>query len=918
MPTLRHFWVRHARTVVIATLLVTAVFASRIYDPITGTLVLRVDPSTDRLLAEGDPRQARLAHFAKLFGEREALLVSLEAPSMYSPEGLEAIERATAALEDLPFIYEVVSLATAPNMRSFEGAIEIEPFLDRMPVSPGEFARLRQDVERNPLYAGRLVSDDGRMASIILRLKDVPLDRFISEGLDLEVLRVAEAAAPGMKVRLTGPPHIKATTSRLLFAGLGRILPISFLIMGVLGAIAFRSIRGVLAPMATVVLTTTWTLGVVSWLGVSLNLVTSIVPPLLVTIAAAYALHVVSEFYRTVAPGDPDFAAREGPVATAIGHVALPVTLTALTTAAGLFALTMSPFQAVREFGLIAVLGVAVAAWISLTFVPALLTLGGPPKRMPATRSGDREEGRGLDRMLQALGRFDVRFRRSILVAGLLVFGVALVGMHRIELNSDLVSNFSSDHPVRANFEAINQGLDGAIPILLVLESDEPDAFARSENLHAIDELEQWLVSLPGVGSTTSLVDYVKTVHRVLHDDREEAFRIPDEGVRYVKQLLLFGSGEGLRGMVDGAYQTTSVRIQTRAMNTSQMAELVAQIEARLERLPSSLRGEVTGNMVLLTRSLDEAAEGQVETLGVAFLFIFVILLALFASARVAVFALIPNVLPVVVYFGTLGLVGIPLNTTTGLFACIVLGIAVDDTIHFLTRFNREARVHADERRGAIEALREVGRPVTITTIGLCLGFAVIATSELKNQVEFGLLGAFTLAIAWLVDVTFTPALCAGMRVVNLWDLLTFDLGRSPQETLPVLRGLSNAQARIAALMASVETFRPGQAICRVGDAGDGLYVVLDGELVVTIEDERGERVELSRCTRGDVVGEVALYHGRRTADVDAATRARALRMDSTALERLRVRYPRIAARVLRNLSEVLAARVATATLRVN
>ncbi len=908
---------RNAGVVVVATLLVTAWFANQIFDFGTGTLRLRVDPSTDRLLAAGDERQEQMAHFAKVFGQRESLLVALEAENVYTVEALEAIARTSDALEDLPFVHEVVSLATAPNMRSFEGAVEIEPFLDRIPKSPQELARLRSDVERNPLYAGRLVSNDGKMTSIVLSLKDIPLDRLISENLDLEVERIARENAPNMGVRLTGAPHIKATTSRLLFAGLGRILPISFLIMGVLGALAFRSIRGVLAPMATVVLTTVWTLGVVAWFGVSLNLVTSIVPPLLVTIAAAYALHVVSEFYRTVRPGERDFLGVEGPVARAVGHVALPVALTALTTAAGLLALAMSPFEAVVEFGLIAVLGVVISAFISLTFVPALLSLGGAPKRMPARRHEDGRTGHGLDRLLATLGRFDVRHREAILVAGAVLFCVAVVGMNRIDLNSDLVSNFSSDHPVRANFEAINRGLEGAIPIFVVLESDEPDAFAKSESLRVVDELAEWLGQQPNVGGTTSLVDFVKTIHRVLHEDRDEAFIIPDESVRYVKQMLLFGAGEGLRTVVDAEKRTTNIHVRSQAMNTGDMARLVSRIEERLEKLPPGLRGQVTGNMVMLTRSLDEAAQGQIETLSVAFLFIFAILLALFASARVALFALVPNVLPVVVYFGTLGITGIPLNTTTGLFACIVLGIAVDDTIHFLTRFNREARERADEKRGAIEALREVGRPVTITTVGLCMGFAVIATSELKNQVEFGLLGAFTLAIAWLVDVTFTPALCAGMRVVNLWDLLTFDLGREPQQTVPVLRGLNNAQAKIAALMTSVETFDPGQPIYRVGDPGDGLYVVLDGELVVTIEGPEGEPIELSRCQRGDVVGEVALYHGARTADVDAATPVRALRFDQTALERLRARYPRIGARVLWNLSEVLASRLATATLRV-
>lgn len=881
----------------------------------TGELHLQVDPSTDRLLPAGDETRAFLERVTKIFGSHESLLVALVTDDVFGLANLATVKRVSEALEGIEGVHHVVSLATALNMRSADGDIEIEPFLATLPETRDAAERLRRDVQRNPLYSGSLVSHDSRTTSIVLYLNDIPLQRFIDDELDLRIERVAREAAPEMEVLLTGSPHIKATTSRLIFGSLSLILPLAFVIMGLLGALSFRSLRGVVVPMATVVVTTIWTLGIVAWLGVSLNLVTTIVPPLLVTVGAAYALHIVSEYYRSLRIDSVTLEADGGPVARSLRHVALPVALTGLTTAAGLLALTVSPFPAVREFGLIAVLGVAFAVIASLTFVPAMLQLFGSskPSRQPRRES----QGR-LDQLLEGLGEFDVRHRRAILWVGAAAFVLSIVGMQMIELNSDLVSNFAADHPVRTNFETINRQLEGAIPIYVVIESDSADAFVQTENLLIIEEFQAWLEAQPEVGGTTSIVDYVKMLNRVLHDDDSEYFTVPDENVRYIKQLLLFGAGEGVRSVVGARHQITNIHIRSQAVNTLGMAQLVARIEARLELFPAHLSPRVTGSMVLLTRALDESAQGQARTLGIAFLFIYLILVALFTSFRVAFVALIPNVLPVLIYFGTLGFTGVPLNTTTGLFACIVLGIAVDDTIHFLTRFNSEAREHADEKLGAIHALREVGRPVTITTVGLCLGFLALSTSELKNQVEFGVLGAFTLAVAWLVDVTFTPALCAGMRVVNLWDALTYDLGKDPQDSIAVMRGLSKAEARIAALMTNITTFAAGDPIFRVGEPGDELYVLLDGELIVSIEGSDGERLELSRCRRGDVVGEVALYHGKRTADVDAVTDARALRLTQDNLETLRSRYPRIGARVFWNLSQILAERLATVTRRVS
>jgi hypothetical protein len=280
----------------------------------------------------------------------------------------------------------------------------------------------------------------------------------------------------------------------------------------------------------------------------------------------------------------------------------------------------------------------------------------------------------------------------------------------------------------------------------------------------------------------------------------------------------------------------------------------------------------------------------------------------------VGLLALIPNMLPVLVYFGTLGLTGVTLNTTTGLVACLVLGIAVDDTIHFLARFNSAAKRLGDEAKGVVEALVTVGRPVTYTSIALCLGFLGIATSTLQNQKEFGYLAAFTLGVAWLVDVVFTPALAVRMRVVTLWDVLTLDLGENPHQTIPLLAGLSLRQARITALMTRVQSYEAGTLLWKAESPGDSMYVVVHGELTAVVPGKHG--VERLPLRRGDVVGEIGLFHGARSADVEVAQDCMLLRFTQENLAYLQKRYPRIGAQIYRNISHVLADRMALSTAR--
>jgi hypothetical protein len=246
----------------------------------------------------------------------------------------------------------------------------------------------------------------------------------------------------------------------------------------------------------------------------------------------------------------------------------------------------------------------------------------------------------------------------------------------------------------------------------------------------------------------------------------------------------------------------------------------------------------------------------------------------------------------------------------------MVLGIAIDDTIHYFSRFNREVRRHADDRKATLLAMKAVGRPVTFTSIGLCLGFLVLITSDLRMQEHVGLMASYALAIAWLSDFFLTPALCASVRFTTLWDALTLDLGDNPQESIPLLEGLKTSQARIVALMAKVIRVPKGKRIISDGDVGNEMYVVIDGKLQTSVNGEQG-RVELATHERGDVVGEAGLFFATRTANVDVEEDSRLLCLTQENLDRLSRRYPYIATKVFKNLNKILATRLFTTTHRL-
>jgi len=898
---------RYPLPVLLAALALTLLLGRQLVDE-QGRFALAIDPSVDRLLPDDDADAEFFSGASRRFAIRDPLLLVVVRDDLFSVEGLASIAAVTERVAALEPVERVLSLANALDVRSEEGDVVIEPFLGSPPKDAAAVERVRRGVQDNPIYAGSLVSRDGRAAAILVFLRPIDSGEVYARDVDLHILAEAEAAAGDAELLFTGAPHVEAETTRVILSDLARVLPIALALLCAVGLLANPSWIGALAPLVTVLTALVWTLGTLAWLGRSLDLVTASVPLLLLTIGFAYAIHVVTAWREALRQEPQLLEAAGGAVAHAVRHVALPVGLTGLTTVAGFLALTLSPFGAVREFGWISVGGVAATVVASLIVTPALLQLfGGRAKPRPgATDRGDR--------LLLELGRFVVGHRREVLWAGALLALLALWGASRIEINTDVISNFPRDHRVRTDVDRINATLEGANSFSIVL-SAEKDAFVQPQNLAAVESLQSWLAEQPEVGGSTSVADYIKVLHRALRDGDDAAFVVPDRA-RLAKQLLFFGASDELDGFVDAPYAAAHLRVRSNALDTRTSADLLERLEQRLAALPSGVEGRATGNSVLLARAMDAVSRSQVETLGVALLLIYLLLAGLFTSFRVGLVALVPNVLPVVLYFGVLGWLGIGLNTTTGLFSCVILGIAVDDTIHFLTRFNAVAHERADERGGAVEALRFVGRPVTLSTLGLCLGFLAMGTSDLRSQSDFGLLGAATLAFAWLVDVTFTPALCAGMKVVTLWDALTLDLGEDPHRSIPVLNGLSKTQARIAALTTSIVRIPAGTRVIHAGEKGDSLYVVIEGELAASLDTPRG-RVEFARSRRGDVMGEVGLYHGVRTADVDAVDDVRALCFTRSNLERLRNRNPRIAARILWNLSEVLARRVANTTAKV-
>lgn len=713
-------------------------------------LRLRIETAVEKILPAEGPTRDRYRAFRERFGSDELLFVGLVTDDVFSRANLEHIQRLTERFEQVPGVHRVVSLATASDVRAVDGDVSVRNVFDEIPEDEEGLRALRDRVLANPLLVGSLVSRDGRTTAFLVHPDEMSEAEFRDRGIDHEIRRIAAEEAPGARILLAGAPPLKAVISRILERDLFRFVPLNFAVMAVVGLAAFRSLRGVAIPLLAVGSAQLWTLAAMVLSDRSLNLITFIVPALVIAVGFAYAVHFVAEHEEVVREGHDGADA----VATALRRVALPIWITALTTAAGFVSLCLSRLPAIREFGVFCVIGTLGSAVCALGFVPAVLAL--LPDPQPAPAAG----GNRLDRFLTRYAAALVARGGLVIAAGAVVAALALVGIPRIQVSTSFATNLKQDHPLRRDIEAFDEALGGSVLLQVVMESDAPEAFKQPETLRELRRLQEWLDAQPEVTSTASLVDYLMVVNRALHDGQAAHFAIP-ESKRLIGQYLFFFWHEQLESLVDRGFAAANVQVRIPAAPSHVTAALLDRIERHLAALPAGTRAHVTGDTPVIVRTIDDISAGQALSLSGALWIVFAILAVYFRSLHVATLALVPNALPVLVYFGVLGLSGITLNIITSLIACIVLGIAIDDTLHFLVRFRERAAACGDDRQAAVEALRIVARPATSTTAALSAGFLALAISGLRHQVEFAILASAMLAFAWVVDMTFTPALAA-------------------------------------------------------------------------------------------------------------------------------------------------------------
>gem|GEM_PF-486393 len=907
-----------------------------------GIVRLHFDSSLSSLTDPNDEALAFQRATSKIFGDEEIGVVALIADDVYTPPVLKSLGALTTALAAIDGVESALSLTSVKD--PVADVFNPHLLLPAGPITAKRIPELKRRVAANPIYVPHIVAADGRAAAVNVVFSP---DRVGPDGevrIDHAIEKIVAAYHGPGKLYYTGISHIRVRAVELMRADLLRFLPLSLAAMMAVLWLTFRSFRALVLPIASQAFSVALLMGVMGWVGEPITLPTLVLPSLLLVIGASYAIHVTDAYIKSV-----DSQADGSRVALRVlRRLGLPVSVSALTTAVGFGSLAIHPIPAIAGLGSFAVLGIVLAAAGCLVALPlAFLSL--PARRDGGRRDADEPhagEAAGgrllglLDAVVGRAGAFAVDRRGLVFFISAAAFVVSIVGATRIHVDTDFLKAFRSDSDVRVAHRAIAQSLAGPNVVSVVITAPRSGYFKSVGALRRVRDFQSYLESLDSVSATLSFVDYLDEIDRGLQssdgglalDAHGKLIDAPpppsfwDDPERQLPAVLEFValSPKTFSGVVDRDFRTLKLSVRTLVSGSRQTALLQKKLRAYAgSHFTDGTSVRATGALVVASHVADRIIGGQVESVGVAFATIFIALSIMFLSLRVGVAAMIPNVLPVVVFFGVMGWFGVELNLATSIIGAVALGIAVDDTIHYMARLNRIVKTTDTQREALLLTLAAVGRPVVSTSLTLTAGFLVMVFSGFAVIEQFGALSAVTMLAALVTNIVLLPAILATVPVISAWDLVSSRLGPAPQRTIPLFNGLRGISVRLIVLLGNVRSFDAGSFIVRRGDPGNAMYLVLDGDAEVRVGgggEERGSAPQarsLASLVRGDVFGEMGLLRATvRTADVVALSSVVVLVIDQEFLRRLRLRYPRFASRFFLNIAKILSDRLEEANRR--
>lgn len=739
-----------------------------------GLSFLNIKTSWEDYFLEDDPMMVKTEEFKSIFGNDNYAAVLTRCEDSFSKESLELIRKlSNEMLDSMSYADKITSLTDIEFMEGNEEGISIEQIVpEEIPSDPAALAEIRRKAYRKPHIASRLVSKDGTLTWVLLKLRPFPEDSVWNKGkgsvapemlTGRELHRILSKSeyAP-LNPRGTGMPYLSARKLDWIGKEMTRVMSLAIVCALIVLALFTRSVRGVVVPILTAVSSIIIAYGLVGYFRLSIDSAMILIPMLLAfAIAIAYNIHIHSFFKRQLRlHGKRKLAAIE-----TIGETGWPILFSALTTFAALLSFLTIPVVPMHFVGIVTSLSVLLTFFISMLVMPVTLSFGKDRKPVENAATIGKQ---WIDRHLEAFGDWILNNEKKIL----LVFGIFTVGLLYHFTNIEAAFDIDRTMGRRIDYvkdimEVGESELGSVYSYDIMIDLKNPGAAKNPEALKALDSVARVVESYPLTKRTTSVLNVIKDLNQTLHDGQAAYYTIPDSQEEVAQQLLLYenAGGSEVENWIDYEYSRLRIKVELQAYNSGEAEREMQDITDLARKLFPDAQITPVGSLPQFTTMMQYIVRGQISSFVISLLIIGILMMVVFGSVRVGLIGLIPNIMPAIVVGGLMGWMDYPLDMMTATIMPMVLGLAVDDTIHFINHGHLEFDRQRDYRGAILKTFRIVGTPIVLTSLIVSSNFAAYTTSENLSFIHMGILSVAGMLSALLADLCITPLLFRRFKI---------------------------------------------------------------------------------------------------------------------------------------------------------
>ena len=708
--------------------------------------------------AADNPQLVALEAFENTYSREDYLLFVL-APrggDVFTREALAAIEELTEASWQIPYSSRVNSLTNHQHIETEEDDLLVFPLVENAAsLSDADIERLRDIAIGSPRLVGRLLNGDGTVTAVAITLPSKPRDDI---GAAMEVAdRAREMAAdfaakyPGIDIHVVGSVMFDVAFFEVPQEELRSLIPLMFVLIVLIIGLTLGTLWGAIGTLLIILMSVVSALGAAGWFGVVINAGNTSAPIIIMTLAVADCVHVIS----TVQLARRDGADQYRSVVDALRINLTPMIITSVTTAIGFMSLNFSDAPPFRSLGNISAAGIMFASVLSMTLLPAFLALA--PSR--------RRAGQARSRLaMEAFSEFLIKHRKPVLWGTGVGIAMLLLGIGRITLDDNFIKYFPERYPVRAGADFTEENLTGLNALAYSMPAGGAGAIADPNYLADLENLAEWFRAQPKVSHVSTFSSIMKELNQHMNGGDPDYFRVPDDRGLAAQYLLLYELslpyGLDLNDQIDVSKSSTRFTVSVGDISSSELRDLDRRAQAWMFANTSLLPGPATGLSVAYAHMSERNINAMLLGSILALVLISFVLIFALRSLKMGLVSLFPNLMPAGLAFGLWGYVRGDVGLAISTVLAMTLGIVVDDTVHFLSKYLRARREHGMRSSMAcLFAFGTVGPALWVTSLTLCVGFGILGLSGFKVNSDMGILSATTIALALVADLVFLPAM---------------------------------------------------------------------------------------------------------------------------------------------------------------